>query len=313
MSSVADRSAAISQRPGGGERRPAADHGHRYLPLLYRIAGINVLLVIAAVGVTIVVLAPGRISTLAQSEEAAVVLAAVAFVGVANVLLLRRVVGPVQALTAFARRVDYSKCCARRRPSGCASPRSCTIRLDRSSPRCCSGFPASAGACRRTSAKTSSQFRTPSATAWRTCGGSLSSSGRRRSTIWAWPARSPCCASASRGQLDLDVAGYIAPDLPPLPAEVELVVYRVAQEVLTNVARHSASSRAELTLGQSGSLLILRVGDYGLGLPAGGIPGTGMRGMQERAALIGASLTIGNRRAGSGCEVRLEVPLGERR
>ncbi len=90
-------------------------------------------------------------------------------------------------------------------------------------------------------------------------------------------------------------------------------MYRVAQEVLTNVARHSASSRAELTLGQSGSLLILRVGDYGLGLPAGGIPGTGMRGMQERAALIGASLTIGNRRAGSGCEVRLEVPLGERR
>ncbi len=101
MSSVADRSAAISQRPGGGERRPAADRGHRFLPLLYRIAGINALLVIAAVGVTIVVLAPGRISTLAQSEEAAVVLAAVAFVVVANVLEKLDMRGRVE-LTRYA-------------------------------------------------------------------------------------------------------------------------------------------------------------------------------------------------------------------
>jgi two-component system sensor histidine kinase UhpB len=115
------------------------------------------------------------------------------------------------------------------------------------------------------------------------------------------------------GQLDLDVAGRIAADLPPLPADVELVVYRVAQEALTNVARHSASSRAELTLTQTGNSLVLIVGDYGLGLPADGVPGTGMRGMQERAALIGASLTIGNRRVGSGCEVRLQVPLGQPR
>jgi two-component system, NarL family, sensor histidine kinase UhpB len=58
--------------------------------------------------------------------------------------------------------------------------------------------------------------------------------------------------------------------------------------------------------------LHLRIRDYGLGLPAESIPGTGMRGMQERAALIGANLTIGNPRTGSGSEVRLEVPLGER-
>ena len=100
-------------------------------------------------------------------------------------------------------------------------------------------------------------------------------------------------------QLDLEVAGYLAPDLPPLPAEVELVVYRVAQEALTNVVRHAASSHAELTLTQTGNRLLLRIRDYGLGLPVEGIPGTGMRGMQERAALIGARLTIGTPRAAS--------------
>ena len=108
MSSLADRGAALTPRAGAGERRPEGEHERRYLPLLQRIAGINVLLLIAAVGVTIAVLAPRTISTLERSEEAAVVLAAVAFVVIANVLLVRRVVGPVQALTAFARQVDYS-------------------------------------------------------------------------------------------------------------------------------------------------------------------------------------------------------------
>jgi HAMP domain-containing protein len=109
MTSLADhRATAISDRSRTGEQRPAALQRRRYVPLLQRIAGINVLLVVAAVAVTIVVLAPGRISAPERSEEAALVLAAVALVVVANVLLLRRVVAPVQALTAFARRVDYA-------------------------------------------------------------------------------------------------------------------------------------------------------------------------------------------------------------
>jgi two-component system sensor histidine kinase UhpB len=114
-------------------------------------------------------------------------------------------------------------------------------------------------------------------------------------------------------QVNLDVAEYVAPDLPALPAEVELVVYRVAQEALTNVARHAASSRAELTLGQVGDRLLLTIRDDGIGLPLDTIPGTGMRGMRERATIIGATLKITNRRPGSGCEVRLEVPLGAKR
>jgi two-component system sensor histidine kinase UhpB len=112
-------------------------------------------------------------------------------------------------------------------------------------------------------------------------------------------------------QLGLEIDEDIPPDndLPALAPEVELVVYRVAQEALTNIARHSASSRAELTLRRDQGRLLLVVRDEGLGLAPGNRPGTGMRGMRERATLIGASLAIGNRPSGSGCEVKLGVPL----
>jgi two-component system sensor histidine kinase UhpB len=54
--------------------------------------------------------------------------------------------------------------------------------------------------------------------------------------------------------------------------------------------------------------LILTVRDYGRGLRAGTVPGAGMRGMRERAALIGASLEIRGRNPEPGTEVRLEAP-----
>jgi two-component system sensor histidine kinase UhpB len=110
-------------------------------------------------------------------------------------------------------------------------------------------------------------------------------------------------------QLGLDVSDDIPSDLPALPPEVDIVVYRVAQEALTNVARHSASSRAELMLERDRERLRLTVRDHGLGLPPGNTPGTGIRGMAERAAVIGGSLAVGNARPGPGCEVRLDVPI----
>ena len=110
-------------------------------------------------------------------------------------------------------------------------------------------------------------------------------------------------------QLGLEVSERITPHLPALAPDVELVVYRVAQEALTNVARHSASSHAELTLDRDEDRLLLIVRDHGLGLPPGNTPGTGMRGMRERATLIGASLTIRNVPPEAGCEVRLEVSV----
>jgi two-component system sensor histidine kinase UhpB len=101
----------------------------------------------------------------------------------------------------------------------------------------------------------------------------------------------------------------VAPDLPQLNPDVELVVYRVAQEALTNVARHSGSDRAALALESANGHVVLTVSDRGCGVASDQLPGTGMRGMRERAKLIGATLNVTNNPLGSGCLVRLEVPL----
>src|SRR5262249_51397500 len=94
--------------------------------------------------------------------------------------------------------------------------------------------------------------------------------------------------------------------LPELDPESELVIYRVAQEALTNVARHSGSRRAHLSLQARNGQLVLAVSDHGSGPPADGEGGTGIRGMGERAGLIGARLRIAANDDG-GCTVALSV------
>jgi two-component system, NarL family, sensor histidine kinase UhpB len=94
--------------------------------------------------------------------------------------------------------------------------------------------------------------------------------------------------------------------LPSLSPETELVIYRVAQEALTNVARHSESERAELNIESDHGEIVMTVRDRGRGIPTDLADGSGMRGMRERAALIGASLEIRN--TDPGTEVRLKVP-----
>jgi two-component system sensor histidine kinase UhpB len=100
------------------------------------------------------------------------------------------------------------------------------------------------------------------------------------------------------------------PDVaPPIGPEAELVVFRVAQESLTNAARHAHASRLDLTLEQIGRHVVLQVRDDGRGLN-GARPGSGIRGMRERALLIGADFWIGPS-AGGGTTIRLEVPVRE--
>jgi two-component system sensor histidine kinase UhpB len=104
-------------------------------------------------------------------------------------------------------------------------------------------------------------------------------------------------------------AGTSPPQLPP---ETELVVYRVAQESLTNVIRHADASSADLTIRADGGWATLVVRDDGAG-PAGAIDGessTGVAGMRERAMLVGGRLTVGPA-SGHGTQVTLRVPLGE--
>ncbi|MGW6524711.1 sensor histidine kinase [Streptomyces sp. NPDC054962] len=88
--------------------------------------------------------------------------------------------------------------------------------------------------------------------------------------------------------------------LPPLTEETELVLYRVAQEALTNTARHSGADRAELRLRPVTDGVELLVQDNGRGLGAAAGEGAGIRGMRERALLIGATLTVSSRVDGGG-------------
>jgi two-component system sensor histidine kinase UhpB len=100
-------------------------------------------------------------------------------------------------------------------------------------------------------------------------------------------------------------------DLPELSPDAELVIYRVAQEGLTNVVRHAGASKVELRLERSERGVRLKVVDDGRGLD-GASEGGGIRGMRERALLIGARLDIGRSEMG-GVEVSLDVAaLSER-
>src|SRR5207248_122707 len=82
----------------------------------------------------------------------------------------------------------------------------------------------------------------------------------------------------------------ISERLPALSTDAELVIYRVAQEALTNVVRHSGSRRAELRLEPDDGRVVLTVRDEGRGIGPGHAPGSGIRGMRERAGLSGAAL-----------------------
>jgi signal transduction histidine kinase len=95
-----------------------------------------------------------------------------------------------------------------------------------------------------------------------------------------------------------------------LPPEIETALYRIAQEALTNVARHARATRVRLALAQVKDEVRLEIEDDGVGLPAGprryGAAGTGLIGMRERARALGGGIEI---RSGRGTCIRVSVPL----
>ena len=110
-----------------------------------------------------------------------------------------------------------------------------------------------------------------------------------------------------------------APDkLPPLPAAVEVAVYRIALEGLTNVARHAKASTCVVRLflldgNLDGNAVELEITDDGVGLPAGWSAGVGVTSMRERATELGGSYAIGPAPSG-GTRVLATLPLdGSRR
>ncbi|GIF66168.1 hypothetical protein Ais01nite_42030 [Asanoa ishikariensis] len=115
-------------------------------------------------------------------------------------------------------------------------------------------------------------------------------------------------AGAVREQaLRLGCTAVSVPDLPPLPAAVEVAAYRIALEALANASRHAPGAPITVTV-SSADRLVLRIADEGNGIPTGYRAGVGIASMRERAAEVGGSFAIGPG-AGGGTLVVADLPL----
>ncbi len=110
------------------------------------------------------------------------------------------------------------------------------------------------------------------------------------------------------GQAGLRVRRNLDWDLPPLSPEVELVIYRVAQEALTNALRHANGTEVTVTLAQVNDRVVLIVADDGRGLPVRTNGGRARR--NEGAGDADRRRPGGRSGAGLGTEIVLSVPAG---
>jgi signal transduction histidine kinase len=104
-------------------------------------------------------------------------------------------------------------------------------------------------------------------------------------------------------QVDVDWHG----SREPLPAGVDAPAFRIIQEAVTNVVRHSGTSQCQVSIRQQDGQLSIEVTDSGHG---GSVTGTGygITGMRERAALLGGDFSAGPR-PGGGFRVAARLPL----
>jgi two-component system sensor histidine kinase UhpB len=110
----------------------------------------------------------------------------------------------------------------------------------------------------------------------------------------------------------IEVDCRFAAELPKLDRDVELALYRIVQESLTNVARHAGATRARLSMEPRQGGVVVCVVDDGRGVHGPLREGGGVRGMRERALVAGGELAITAAQTG-GVEVRVDVPaVGER-
>jgi len=120
----------------------------------------------------------------------------------------------------------------------------------------------------------------------------------------------------SRIKVDLDMAE----DFARFSAEIETAIFRVVQECLTNIHRHSESSVARIRLRHSEREVAVEIEDKGKGIPpkklheltAAGTPGVGIRGMQERIRQLGGVLDITSGEHGTRVVVRLPITEANR-
>lgn len=93
-----------------------------------------------------------------------------------------------------------------------------------------------------------------------------------------------------------------------LPAAVEVAIYRIVDEALTNVVRHAGADRCTIRIARSGSEIRLTVEDNGAGIPADRVSGVGLQSMRERALELGGSFEIASSQS-NGVRIVVTLPI----
>ncbi|MGB6675959.1 MAG: ATP-binding protein [Terriglobales bacterium] len=118
---------------------------------------------------------------------------------------------------------------------------------------------------------------------------------------------------SERSNIKVDLE--IPSDFGRLPDELEITIFRIVQECLTNIHRHSGSSTATIRLHQEGDRLTVQVQDSGKGIPLekqhelieSGRGGVGLAGMRERLRRLGGTLEIESNESGTTVSAILKV------
>jgi signal transduction histidine kinase len=116
--------------------------------------------------------------------------------------------------------------------------------------------------------------------------------------------------AASVRAAGLPVNLVISGDQAAAPAAVDVSVYRIVQEALTNILKHAGAARADVTIGCADGAVTIEITDDGTRKPGSQAPagGHGLAGMRERVAIFGGELCAGPR-PGGGFAVRARLPL----
>jgi hypothetical protein len=117
------------------------------------------------------------------------------------------------------------------------------------------------------------------------------------------------CREFQQGHPGMRLVQRVAPEDVPLPPELRTAIFRLVQEALNNVSRHSGATKVVLILRREGETLTLRVGDNGRGFNAfAEHPGLGLHNFQNRSSYAGGTYTV-HTRPGTGCALHFTFPL----
>ena len=107
----------------------------------------------------------------------------------------------------------------------------------------------------------------------------------------------------------IDTALQCPKPMPPMPEDVQVTIYRVTQEALTNVARHAAARHVDVRLEVERSEARLSVQDDGRGAPPDATPNLGLLGIRERVTTLGGTVEM-NGGEGHGFRIEAVIPVG---